>query len=738
MEKFITLKQLKMAVHAVLTKINSLRPDWNENNPENSNYIQNRTHYKEIEYETFTFNSDANYESESNSINNISYSKSTLQAFNLNNFLWYDFAFDENNIIININGTTYNNLEKWTENNGYVLFYNNDIGIKLNKWSDIDYVMDITVYHNLNNISSLSVSVPRYVYHKLDNKYINGKFITEGTGNNSEIFNDVTSNIASGDYSHAEGFSSIASGNYSHAEGTYTTASSESSHAEGSGSTASAWYAHAEGYNTNASGQYSHAEGSITTASGNYSHAEGYNTKASGQYSHAENYYTYAAGNYSHADGYYASAQRRSQHVFGEYNILDTTGSTSSAKGSFIEIVGNGTGSSARSNARTLDWSGNEVLAGKLTVGTGPTANMDVATKQYVDTATIGITEIPTNWINGAATGSIRSKGSTEENSTYSLGTHAIAEGYQTAASGSYSHAEGLRTISSNQSSHAEGTRTIASGLNSHAEGGGLNYSIKLTGNANATTYTVSNGPILRKNLNASRLEINSLTAVSFTIDSTGKINSITLPNTLNANNSVNTNYTLYVKTSASGDSSHAEGGGALSNGAYSHAGGNNTLANGSSSFAHGENVIANVAAQTVFGKYNIEDNSSAFIIGNGTSSAFSNAYTLDWNGNGVYTGKLTVGAGPTNNMDVATKQYVDTATAGITSNLSGLTDTTITNPTEGQILTYDSTSSKWVNSAISITNTLESGILIATINGVNIYAPSYVNGDNLSYGGNE
>ena len=41
---------------------------------------------------------------------------------------------------------------------------------------------------------------------------------------------------------------------------------------------------------------------------------------------------------------------------------------------------------SARSNARTLDWDGNEVLSGKLTVGTAPTNNMDVATKLYVDT----------------------------------------------------------------------------------------------------------------------------------------------------------------------------------------------------------------------------------------------------------------------------------------------------------------------------------------------------------------
>ena len=39
-----------------------------------------------------------------------------------------------------------------------------------------------------------------------------------------------------------------------------------------------------------------------------------------------------------------------------------------------IEIVGNGTGANAKSNARTLDWSGNETLAGGITLGKG-TAN---------------------------------------------------------------------------------------------------------------------------------------------------------------------------------------------------------------------------------------------------------------------------------------------------------------------------------------------------------------------------
>ncbi len=37
----------------------------------------------------------------------------------------------------------------------------------------------------------------------------------------------------------------------------------------------------------------------------------------------------------------------------------------------------------------------------------------------------------------------------------------------------------------------------------------------------------------------------------------------------------------------------------------------------------------------------------------------------------------------------------------------------------------------------VSVSNTLASGTLIATINGTNIYAPTYTNGDNLAYGGN-
>ena len=84
-----------------------------------------------------------------------------------------------------------------------------------------------------------------------------------GTGTNAEIFNDKNTNIASGDYTHAEGKSTKAEGNRSHSEGESTTAGGPCSHAEG--------------YLSDATGDSSHAEGSHTRAQGNCSHAEGYN-----------------------------------------------------------------------------------------------------------------------------------------------------------------------------------------------------------------------------------------------------------------------------------------------------------------------------------------------------------------------------------------------------------------------------------------------------------------------------
>lgn len=136
-----------------------------------------------------------------------------------------------------------------------------------------------------------------------------------------------------------------------------------------------------------AAGDASHAEGYVTAAKGQGSHSEGYFSVALGLASHTEGKETSASGEASHAEGDHTTANHKAQHVFGAYNIPDPSANAETEKGDFVEIVGNGTGANAKSNARTLDWYGNEKLAGKLTLGAGPTTDMDAATKKYVDDA---------------------------------------------------------------------------------------------------------------------------------------------------------------------------------------------------------------------------------------------------------------------------------------------------------------------------------------------------------------
>ena len=160
-----------------------------------------------------------------------------------------------------------------------------------------------------------------------DHKYI--KFRYELGKNTLAPSYEIGSGEATGGYALAEGGNTVASGNYSHAEG---------------------------GYNTTASGHYSHAEGYYTTASGAHAHSEGGFTKATEENAHAEGYFAEANGLYSHAQNRHTIANGESQTVIGRFNTADTTSAF---------IIGNGTNtaSSTRSNALTVDWSGNVNIA---------------------------------------------------------------------------------------------------------------------------------------------------------------------------------------------------------------------------------------------------------------------------------------------------------------------------------------------------------------------------------------
>lgn len=97
------------------------------------------------------------------------------------------------------------------------------------------------------------------------------------------------------------------------------------------------------------------------------------------------------------------------------------------------------------------------------------------------------------------------------------------------------------------------------------------------------------------------------------------------------------------LNTTASEQSAHAEGWLTTAAGQASHAEGYSTQANADSSHAEGLQTIAASRWQHVQGKYNIEDASVTYahIVGNGDSSARSNAHTLDWEGNAWFAGAI-------------------------------------------------------------------------------------------------
>lgn len=147
---------------------------------------------------------------------------------------------------------------------------------------------------------------------------------------------------------------------------------------------------------------------------------------------------------------------------------------------------------------------------------------------------------------------------------------------------GMFSHAEGYDTTASGNISHAEGSATTASGIYSHAEG----------------QFTTAS-------------ECGS--------------------------------HAEGISTNASGNSSHAEGHNNTASGDYSHAEGYWTAASGRSSHAEGENTTAldyqhaqghfNKTTTATAGVSSGTSTGTAFVIGNGTSSAAANAFRVTYAG---------------------------------------------------------------------------------------------------------
>lgn len=132
----------------------------------------------------------------------------------------------------------------------------------------------------------------------------------------AEIFNDYTHNVATG--------------NFSHAEGKLTKVNGEASHVEGYNNTVNALHAHGEGHQNIVSADDSHAEGRENIVSGEYAHVEGYKNKVQ--------------SNAGHAEGSYTIANNESEHAQGKYNVSDTENSGT------LFTIGNGTTEDNRHN----------------------------------------------------------------------------------------------------------------------------------------------------------------------------------------------------------------------------------------------------------------------------------------------------------------------------------------------------------------------------------------------------
>ena len=217
-------------------------------------------------------------------------------------------------------------------------------------------------------------------------------------------------------------------------------------------------------------------------------------------------------------------------------------------------------------------------------------------------------------------------------------GPDSCASGYCTVASGNNAHAEGLYTTASGSTSHAEGKGTTASGYHSHAEG---YYTTVSESNAHAEGYyTTASGyashaegmytetrQITRSSAShvggmgtitngSCRTAIGSYNEDDLQIDTfTGDGTTSTFYTTYPTNNGVNGDYDIKVTV--------------------------DDVKPRVTSFNGNRIDITPTPSNGSVIKITYPRTANAFVIGNGTANARSNALTVNWNGNTAIAGTL-------------------------------------------------------------------------------------------------
>ena len=435
---------------------------------------------------------------------------------------------------------------------------------------------------------------------------------------------------------------------------------------------------HIEGRGHNGGGTTCHIEGDKNGFGGTGIHVEGYGCGGYGNYSHAEGVKTSATNPATHAEGYGSAAYAYAAHA---------EGSAISKNDSHTKYIISGiiSDSSTTGNIQVSD-SPYKTLR-QLINETVPDGTKDSMSEYYN--------------VSGANTMATGRAAHAEGVGTQAYGDASHSQGLLTQTGGGVACcAEGISTRSSGDGSHAEGIATNATGIASHAEG--IGYTNKSSASATAShaegAYTQATGMYSHA-------------------EGSG--------------------------TESRGISSHTEGSATLAIGNCSHAGGYVCTTTENFSFAHGTYLNTEYENQFVIGKYNAPkasgDTNRLFVIGNGTADdSRSNALTVDVNG------KLT-----TNDIAFGTINSLTTEIANIWAAIGGggggggvttlaqLTDVDINNMSDGQVLVYNATSQKWVNSNMtSLTNLTDVDISNPTNGQTLIYNSTTQKWENGSGGG--
>ena len=517
---------------------------------------------------------------------------------------------------------------------------------------------------------------------------------------------------ASGQYAHAEGKQSIAVGDYSHTEGGALRADGIGAHAEGIHTSAYGNRSHAENLGTEARGSNSHAEGSYTFVMGENTHGEGETTGSQWYLTSTEDSlkYTYSSssiyssdsifmpgnlvelsnagspefttiakvdkvrkivtltstlgelnngivyirdgyvsGKNAHSEGQATIAAGNNQHVSGKYNSPDSNNT-------YAEIIGNGD-TVYRSNARALDWNGNEYLNGNLYVQ----SQLDSTNGKKVAIDD----DVPVE--SGTGLGSVKTKKfeylSTQmQNMASGIGSFAVGvankaigdgstvEGQNNEASGTNSHAEGKRTLASGNIQHVQGKYNVEDSNSIYADivGNGLNTSSR--SNAFALTWTgdgkyagdvyvdanadSSGGtPLARANIIAP-VEATATATQAYAIGDAliydGKLYRVTAAIAQNGpiivdGNGVNVEETSIVDN---GVMEHGNGIGSVKTKSYVINGTTyKTTANGDGSFATGQFTKASGNSSNASGKYTAASGNSAHSEGSYTRAYGNNSH---------------------------------------------------------------------------------------------------------------